>query len=68
LDLGDAQVYALLSNTYDVASKWDWSAKIRQQRMIRSENEIVVAPLDEVCKEVHMAKHNLVVYMKFVQN
>jgi len=22
----------LLSNTYDVASKWDWSAKIGQQR------------------------------------
>jgi hypothetical protein len=32
LDLGDVQVYALLSNTYDVASKWDWSAKIGQQR------------------------------------
>jgi hypothetical protein len=36
--------------------------------MIRSENEIVAARLDEVCKEVHMTKHSLVVYMKFVQN
>jgi hypothetical protein len=68
LDLGDAQVYALLSNTSDVAGKWDWSAKIGQERMIRSENEIVGARLVEVCKEVHMTKHNLVVHMKFVQN
>jgi hypothetical protein len=68
LDLGDAQVYALLSNTYDVASKWDWSAKIGQQRMIRNANEIVGARLDEVCKELHMTKHNLLVHMKFVQN
>jgi hypothetical protein len=43
LELGHGQVYALLSNTYDVAGKWDWSAKIGQQRMIRSENEIVGA-------------------------
>lgn len=68
MDLGDVQVYALLSNTYDVASKWDWSAKIGHERMIRNEKEIVGARLDEVCKEVHMTKHNLVVHMKFVQN
>ncbi len=57
LEFGDAQVYGLLLNTYDVAGKWDWSAKIGQQRMIRNENEIVGARLDEVCIEVHMTKH-----------
>jgi hypothetical protein len=33
----------LLSNTYDVAGKWDWSAKIGHERMIRNEKEIVGA-------------------------
>jgi len=50
LDLGDVQVYALLSNTYDVASKWGLECKNwTTERMISSENEIVGARLDEVC-------------------